>query len=78
MAFFPEMENLIIGAKEHTERARQKLINERTQIIAARLGLSSRPYVAPSANAKLAMGYANMSMRPPGMIFQKPPTPRRT
>ncbi|KAL0921855.1 hypothetical protein M5K25_008969 [Dendrobium thyrsiflorum] len=80
LAFFPEMENLIIRAKEQTERARQKLINERTQIIAARLfssQSSSRPYATTSAYAKLAMGYGNMSIRPPSMAYQRPPPPRR-
>ncbi|XP_020600365.1 SWI/SNF complex subunit SWI3D [Phalaenopsis equestris] len=79
LAFFPEMENLIIRAKEQTERARQKLYSERSQIIAARLGLaqSSRSYATHSANAKLAMGYGNMIIRPPSMAYQKPPPPRR-
>ncbi|KAK8938294.1 SWI/SNF complex subunit SWI3D [Platanthera guangdongensis] len=80
LAFFPEFENMIVRAKEQTERARQKLMNERSQIIAARLGFSqpsSRSYPTSLTNPKLAVAYGSMGIRPPSLTYQKPPPPRR-
>ncbi|KAG0487173.1 hypothetical protein HPP92_009268 [Vanilla planifolia] len=80
LSFFSEMEGVMMRAKEKTERARQKLMHERAQIIAARLGLpppTSRTYPTTLSAAKLAVGYGNVISRSQGMASQKSQPTRR-
>ncbi|KAK5837892.1 SWI/SNF complex subunit SWI3D -like protein [Gossypium arboreum] len=68
LGFFNEMEGLMMRVKEQLDRSRQKLYHERTQIIAARLGLpASSSRAMPPANTanRIATNYANSVARPP-------------
>ncbi|GAB2267300.1 hypothetical protein Dimus_002285 [Dionaea muscipula] len=79
MTFFSEMENAIMRVKEHLDRSRQKLYQERAQIIASRLGLpaSSSRLIAPSLSAnRMPASFTNSMPRPPiqlNMTAQRPP-----
>ncbi|KAM0937906.1 putative transcription factor MYB/SANT family [Dioscorea sansibarensis] len=78
MAYFTDIENMIMRAREQMDRTRQKLHHERAQIIAARLGMPSQRVTPQSLAAnKAAMNYINTATRPPNMPFQKPPLARR-
>ncbi|XP_038887838.1 SWI/SNF complex subunit SWI3D [Benincasa hispida] len=78
LAFFNEMDNVTMRVREQLDRSKQRLFQERAQIIAARLGLpaSSSRGVAPTLPAnRMAMNFANSAPRPPmGMMPQRPPT----
>ncbi|CAK7329714.1 unnamed protein product [Dovyalis caffra] len=79
LAFFNEMDSVIMRVREQLDRSRQRLYQERAQIIAARLGLppSSRA-MPPSLPAnRIAMNFANAFPRPPmSMTAQRPPISR--
>ncbi|XP_059647692.1 SWI/SNF complex subunit SWI3D [Cornus florida] len=80
LAFFSEMENLVMRGREQLDRSRQRLYHERAQIIATRLGLpasSSRPMQQSLPINRVAMGFANAAPRPPmSMTSQRPPVSR--
>jgi SWI/SNF related-matrix-associated actin-dependent regulator of chromatin subfamily C len=85
LSFFNEMENVVMRAREHLERSKQKLFQERSQIIAARLGVSAaaRPMMQQQQQPTLpvnraAMAFANSAHRPPAgmMMSQRPPVAR--
>ncbi|GMJ12797.1 SWITCH/SUCROSE NONFERMENTING 3D [Hibiscus trionum] len=68
LAFFNEMEAVVMRVKEQLDRSKQKLYHERTQIIAARLGLpASSSRATPPANTanRIATNFANSVARPP-------------
>ncbi|CAK9315878.1 unnamed protein product [Citrullus colocynthis] len=78
LAFFNEMDNVTMRVREQLDRSKQRLFQERAQIIAARLGIpaSSSRGVAPTLPAnRMAMNFPNSAPRPPmGMTPQRPPT----
>ncbi|KAL4279219.1 hypothetical protein GQ457_03G002820 [Hibiscus cannabinus] len=80
LAFFNEMEVVTVRVKEQLDRSRQKLYHERTQIIAARLGLpASSSRATPPANTanRIATSFANSAARPPvRMPAARPPMSR--
>ncbi|WCJ33877.1 SWI/SNF complex subunit SWI3D [Euphorbia peplus] len=80
VAFFNEMDHLIMRVREQLDRSRQKLYHERAQIIAARLGLppsSSRPMPPSLPSSRIATSVANAIPRPPMSIpSQKQPVSR--
>lgn len=84
MALFDDLGNVTMRVKEQLERTRQKLYQERAQIIAARLGAlpSSHPRPMPSAmpQNRNAINFANSGLRPPiGMMNSlRPPIGRPT
>uniref|UniRef100_A0A6M2F0Q8 SWI/SNF complex subunit SWI3D n=1 Tax=Populus davidiana TaxID=266767 RepID=A0A6M2F0Q8_9ROSI len=76
LAFFNEMDSVIMRVREQLDRSRQRLYQERAQIIAARLGLppSSRAMPQSLPSNRIAMNYANTFPRPPmNMATQRPP-----
>ncbi|XVE49077.1 hypothetical protein DITRI_Ditri01bG0053100 [Diplodiscus trichospermus] len=79
LAFFNEMEGVMMRVKEQLDRSRQRLYHERAQIIAARFGLptSSSRTMPPSNTAnRIATNFAN-SVRPPmSMTAPRPPMSR--
>ncbi|KAJ7967336.1 SWI/SNF complex subunit SWI3D [Quillaja saponaria] len=84
LAFFNEMENVVMRVREHLDRSRQKLYHERVQIIASRLGspASSSKVVPPSLPTnRIPMNFANSvprGPRPPmSMILERPPPASR-
>ncbi|KAL1801850.1 hypothetical protein ACET3Z_030497 [Daucus carota] len=80
LAFFTEMDGLVMRVRELLERSKQRLYQERAQIIAVRLGVSnssSRPMSQSLPVNRAAMHFANSALRPPGnMTFQRPPIAR--
>ncbi|OMO74280.1 Zinc finger, ZZ-type [Corchorus capsularis] len=80
LAFFNELEGVMMRVKEQLDRSRQRLYHERAQIIAARLGLpaSSSRAMPPSNTAnRIATNFANSVARPPmSMIAPRPPMSR--
>ncbi|GMJ06896.1 SWITCH/SUCROSE NONFERMENTING 3D [Hibiscus trionum] len=80
LAFFNEMEGVVMRVKEQLDRSRQRLFHERSQIIAARLGLpasSARAMPPPNAANRVAMNFANSVARPPmSMKAPRPPMSR--
>ncbi|KAM7474988.1 hypothetical protein LguiB_022231 [Lonicera macranthoides] len=82
LSFFNEMENVVMRAREQLERSKQKLFHERSQIIAARLGMSAssaRPMQQQSLPVnRAATAFAHSALRPPmGMMTsQRPPISR--
>ncbi|PPD76525.1 hypothetical protein GOBAR_DD26538 [Gossypium barbadense] len=80
LSFFNEMEGVVMRVKEQLDRSRQRLYHERTQIIAARLGLpasSSRAMPPPNAANRVATNFANSVARPPmSMKAPRPPLSR--
>ncbi|XP_022746837.1 SWI/SNF complex subunit SWI3D-like [Durio zibethinus] len=80
LAFFDEMEGVIMRVKEQLDRSKQRLCHERAQIIAARLGLpaSSSRAMPPSNTAnRIATNFANSVARPPmSMTALRPPMSR--
>ncbi|XP_043713043.1 SWI/SNF complex subunit SWI3D [Telopea speciosissima] len=80
LAFFSEMEGMIIKFREQMDRSRQRLYQERAQIIATRLGLpasSSRALPPSYPNNKIPMGYSNSVPKPlPSMSSSKPSVKR--
>ncbi|XP_008790351.1 SWI/SNF complex subunit SWI3D [Phoenix dactylifera] len=80
LTLFADIESVIMRVREQTDRARQRLLHERSQIIAARLGLPTSSFRAnpPSLpTSRLAMGYGTAGPRPLNMAAQKPPPMRR-
>ncbi|GMJ03548.1 SWITCH/SUCROSE NONFERMENTING 3D [Hibiscus trionum] len=80
LGFFNEMEGVVTRVKEQLDRSRQRLYHERSQIIAARLGLpasSSRAMPPPNATNRVATNFANSVARPPmSMKAPRPPMSR--
>ncbi|KAK8529911.1 hypothetical protein V6N13_102802 [Hibiscus sabdariffa] len=80
LSFFNDLEGVIMSVKEQLDRSRKKLYHERTQIIAARLGLpASSSRAMPPANTanKIATNFANSVARPPTrMTAARPPMSR--
>ncbi|XWS67930.1 hypothetical protein CRYUN_Cryun04dG0047100 [Craigia yunnanensis] len=80
LAFFNEMEGVMMRVKEQLDRSRQRLYHERTQIIAARLGLpasSSRAIPPSNAANRIATNFAKSVARPPmSMTAPRPPISR--
>ncbi|URE16507.1 Zinc finger, ZZ type [Musa troglodytarum] len=76
VAFFADIDSVVSRMREQTEKARQRLMLERSQIIAARLGVptsSLRVNPASLPANRLAMGYGATGIKPPNMAWQKPP-----
>ncbi|KAI4295536.1 hypothetical protein L6164_035575 [Bauhinia variegata] len=80
LAFFNEMENVVMRMREHLDRSRQKLYHERAMIIASRLGLpasSSRGVPSSLPTNRIATNLANLGPRLPiTMNPQRPPMSR--
>ena len=75
LAFFNDMENVMMRAREHLVQSRQKLFHERALIIASRLGglpASSSRGVPPSTN-RSPMNFTNSVPRP--QIIMNPQRP---
>ncbi|XP_056698097.1 SWI/SNF complex subunit SWI3D isoform X2 [Spinacia oleracea] len=77
LSYFTEMDNAIMRVREQLERSRQKLFNERAQIIASRLGIpSSSSRMLPSSYPmnRMPPGLLNSMLRPPMSLgAQRPP-----
>ncbi|KAJ6739049.1 SWI/SNF COMPLEX SUBUNIT SWI3D [Salix koriyanagi] len=76
LAFFNEMDSVIMRVREQLDRSRQRLYQERAQIIATRLGLppSSRAMPPSLPSNRIAMNFANAFPRPPmNLASQRPP-----
>ncbi|KAI3895610.1 hypothetical protein MKW98_025401 [Papaver atlanticum] len=77
LSFFTEMESVITRVREQMDRSRQKLYQERAQIIASRLGYpasASRTVIPSFPTNRVAMSYANaLPRQQPGTNFQRPP-----
>ncbi|XP_021731613.1 SWI/SNF complex subunit SWI3D-like [Chenopodium quinoa] len=80
LSYFTEMEHAIMRVREQLERSRQKLFNERAQIIASRLGIqSSSSRMLPSSYPmnRMPPGFINSMLRPSmGLGAQRPPMSR--
>lgn len=79
MAFFADMENVIMRVKEQLERSKQKLFHERAQIIASRFGTpgSARPTLQTLPLNRAGVAFPNVAPRPlMGMNSLRPPTSR--
>ncbi|XP_026394240.1 SWI/SNF complex subunit SWI3D-like isoform X2 [Papaver somniferum] len=76
LSFFTEMESVITRVREQMDRSRQKLYQERAQIIASRLGYpasASRTVMPSFPTNRVAMSYANaLPRQQPGTNFQRP------
>ncbi|XP_077233305.1 DNA-binding family protein [Tasmannia lanceolata] len=81
-SFFTEMESVLLRTREQLDRARQRLYNERAQIVAARYGFpgssSIRPMPSSSAMGRIATNYATTGSKPPSITSQKPPVKKTT
>nr|XP_010936291.1 SWI/SNF complex subunit SWI3D [Elaeis guineensis] len=80
LTLFTDIESVIMRVREQTDRARQRLLHERSQIIAARLGRPTSSFRANPPNlptSRIAMGYGTTGPRPLNMAAQKPPPMRR-
>jgi SWI/SNF related-matrix-associated actin-dependent regulator of chromatin subfamily C len=77
LAFFNEMEHVLMRVREQLDRSRQRLYHERAQIIAARLGApasSSRAMPPSLPTNRIATNFANSVARMPmSMTSQRPP-----
>ncbi|KAL2328943.1 hypothetical protein Fmac_022370 [Flemingia macrophylla] len=76
LAFFNDVENVVMRAREHVERSRHKLYHERALIIASRLGLpaSSSRGVPPSIpTSRIPTSIANSFPRPQMMMNPQRP-----
>ncbi|KAF7840934.1 SWI/SNF complex subunit SWI3D [Senna tora] len=80
LAFFNDMDNVMMRVREYLDRSRQKLYHERAVIIASRLGIPPPPPrgVPPSMPTnRPPMNFANSVPRPPiSMNPQRPPISR--
>ncbi|CAK8576505.1 unnamed protein product [Lathyrus sativus] len=77
LAFFNDMENVVMRVKEHLEQSRHKLYHERAMIIASRLGIqaSSSRGVPPSIlTNRIPTNFANSLPRP--QIVMNPQGPQ--
>ncbi|KAK6916553.1 SWIRM domain [Dillenia turbinata] len=71
LLFFSEMDNVVLKIRELMERLRQKLYQERAQIIASRLGLpASSSRAMPSQSLPNNMNFANTVPRPLVWLFK--------
>nr|CAD1818269.1 unnamed protein product [Ananas comosus var. bracteatus] len=80
LALFADLENIILRIREQTERTKQRLLHERSQIIAARLGLpapSFRPNPTSVPPGRYPAGYGMPSTNSLNVVAQKPPAMRR-
>ncbi|URD74538.1 Zinc finger, ZZ type [Musa troglodytarum] len=81
LAFLTDIEGVVLRMREQTEKARHRLMLERSQIIAARFGAA--PASLHSANPsslpinRLAMGYGATGLKPLHMASRNPPPVRR-
>ncbi|XP_061363567.1 SWI/SNF complex subunit SWI3D-like [Gastrolobium bilobum] len=76
MAFFNDVENVVMRVKEHLERSRRRLYHERALIIASRLGIpaSSSRGVTPSLPTnRIPINFANSLPR--SQIMMNPQRP---
>ncbi|KAL2928541.1 SWI/SNF complex subunit SWI3D [Bienertia sinuspersici] len=79
LSYFTEMENAIMRVRDQLERSRQKLYNERAQIIASRLGMPPSSRMLPSSYPlnRMPPGLLNSMLRPPTSSgAQRPPMSR--
>ncbi|KAL6963878.1 hypothetical protein U1Q18_034885 [Sarracenia purpurea var. burkii] len=80
LALFNDMESVVMRVREQIERSKQRLYQERAQIIASRLGYSapqSRPMQQSLPINRVATGFANSAAKPPmSMTSQRPPISR--
>lgn len=67
LAFFNDMDSVVMRVREHLDRSRQKLYHERAMIIASRLGIppSSRGLPPSLPTSRMPMNFANSVPRPP-------------
>ncbi|XP_054778921.1 SWI/SNF complex subunit SWI3D isoform X2 [Prosopis cineraria] len=67
LAFFNDMDNVVMRVREHLDRSRQKLYHERAMIIASRLGIppSSRGVPPSLPTNRIPMNFVNSAPRPP-------------
>ncbi|XP_042446750.1 SWI/SNF complex subunit SWI3D-like [Zingiber officinale] len=78
LSLFSDIESVVLRMREQTEKARHRLMFERSQIIAARLGVPPSSLRANQASLpanRLAMGYGTSGPRPFNMATQKQPPP---
>jgi len=76
LAFFNDVENVVLRAREHLERSRHKLYHERALIIASRLGIpaSSSRGVPPTVTTnRIPTNIANSFPRPQMMMSPQRP-----
>ncbi|KZV46507.1 hypothetical protein F511_10612 [Dorcoceras hygrometricum] len=84
LAFFGDLESVVLRVKEQLDRSKQRLFQERAQIIAQRLGMpaSARPtshHLLPSRAAAPASNFPNQALRPlMGANSLRPPISRPT
>ncbi|KAE9586645.1 hypothetical protein Lal_00004317 [Lupinus albus] len=64
LAFFNDMENVLMRVREQLVQSRQKLYHERSLIIASRLGFSSRGMPPSLPVNRIQMNFANSVPRP--------------
>ncbi|KAH6789346.1 hypothetical protein C2S51_004352 [Perilla frutescens var. frutescens] len=79
LAFFADMENIVMRVKEQLERSKQRLFHERAQIIATRFGMpgSARPATQSLPPNRAAVAFPNVTSRPlMGMNSLRPPLSR--
>lgn len=79
MAFFQDMENVLMRVKEQLDRSKQKLFHERAQIIATRFGMSgsARPNGPGVPQNRPPFNFPNSAPRPAmGMNSLRTPFPR--
>lgn len=76
LAFFNDVENVVMRAREHVERSRHKLYHERALIIASRLGIpasSSRGIPPTISTNRIPTNIANSLPRPQMMMSPQRP-----
>ncbi|KAK6136774.1 hypothetical protein DH2020_029487 [Rehmannia glutinosa] len=79
LAFFNDMENVVMRVKEQLDRSKQKLFHERAQIIATRFGMSAsaRPTTQNLPPNRTAVNFPTSASRPfMGMNALRPPISR--
>ena len=80
LALFTDIESVIMRMREQTERARHRLMHERAQIIAARVGLPvparGNPLSLPTN--KFTPGYGTAGSNLASIASQKAPPTRRS
>ncbi|PIN06750.1 hypothetical protein CDL12_20693 [Handroanthus impetiginosus] len=66
LAFFSDMENVVMRVKEQLDRSKQRLFHERAQIIATRFGMSAsaRPSTQNLPPNRAAANFPNSAPRP--------------